>query len=38
MHGKDEKCINNFGLEVLKEWDESLNRKNCYKGSYGNRM
>jgi hypothetical protein len=38
MHGKDEKCIQNFGLEVLKERDEGLNRKNYYKRSYRNRM
>ena len=27
MHGKDEKCIQNFGLEVLKKRDEGLNRR-----------
>jgi hypothetical protein len=38
MHGKDEKCIQNIGLEVPKERDEGLNRKKYYKGSYRNKM
>jgi hypothetical protein len=38
MHGKDEKSMQNFGLKILKERDEGLNRKNYYESSYRNRV